>query len=156
MEAAKLEELKTSLRPAFERHGVRLAYLFGSQATGRTHAESDTDIAVLLPKALTSDVQFEARLDLIGAAMDACRSEEVDVAVLNDASPLLCFEVLRHGILLYKQSEKERVDFQVRTCLEYEDTAPLRRKLEAAKRKRIASGRFGRAPQPPRKAHAGS
>jgi predicted nucleotidyltransferase len=47
---------------------VELVYLFGSQATGQTHTDSDVDIAVLLNDGLTVDERFAARLSLIGAA----------------------------------------------------------------------------------------
>ena len=128
----------------FRQHPVQLAYLFGSQATGHTHADSDVDIAVLLNDGLTVDERFAERLSLIGALSQVLRTDTVDVVILNEASPLLAYEVLRHGVLLYCAEENARVEFQVRTLLAYEDTAPLRHLLAEAMAERVKAGTFGK------------
>ena len=69
----------------------------------------------------------------------------MDVAVLNEASPLLAYEVLRHGVLLYCSDENTRVEFQVRALCAYEDTAPLRNLLAEAMVERLKPGTFGKA-----------
>ena len=144
MSPEAIEQLKNDLRRSFERHEVRLAYLFGSQATGNTHPNSDTDIAVVLPRHLGPKERFAVRLELTDSAARACGSDDVDVVILNEAPPLLRFEVLRDGIILYSLSDQERIDYQVRTCANYEDTAPLRSLLARTLRDRIRSGTFGR------------
>ena len=141
-------ELRAQLAGLFERYPVRLAYLFGSQATGRARADSDVDVAVLADERLSNDERFQLRLDLIGAVGQALRTDAVDVVLLNDASPVLAYEVLRNGTLLYCASEEERIGYQVRALLQLEDTAPLRRLLTEAQRERLRTGRFGRAPVP--------
>jgi predicted nucleotidyltransferase len=137
MRPQALEQLKTALRPAFERQGVRLAYLFGSQATGQTHAESDTDVAVLLPDTLTPMRQHEIRMDLIGAMMDSCESDAVDIAVLNETDPVFRREVTAAGILLFgPPDEASRFVREVQN--EFLATAAERKLQGVALRRRIA------------------
>ncbi|RLT39931.1 MAG: nucleotidyltransferase domain-containing protein [Chloroflexi bacterium] len=106
------------------------AYLFGSQATGRVHPGSDVDIAVLLDEdALPQTTGWggpllSRRLDLIAAA-ERFADCEVDVITLNNASPLLSFEVLRKGRLLYEGNRRERVEFEVQTGKNYADLLPM-------------------------------
>jgi predicted nucleotidyltransferase len=138
-----VDTLGPQLASLFRPHPVQLAYLFGSQATGYTHAESDVDIAVLLAASLTAEERFTVRLTLIGALSHLFGTDHVDVVVLNEASPLLAYEVLRHGVLLYCPDDHTRVDFQVRALRAYEDTAPLRTLLAEAMVERLKTGTFG-------------
>jgi predicted nucleotidyltransferase len=139
-----LDTIRPQLEYLFRQRPVQLAYLFGSQATGYTHADSDVDIAVLLNDGLTADERFAERLALIGALSQVLRTDTVDVVILNEASPLLAYEALHHGVLLYCAEENTRVEFQVRTLHAYEDTAPLRHLLAAAMAERVRAGTFGK------------
>jgi len=106
------------------------AYLFGSYATGRIHSGSDVDIAVLLDEdALPQTTRWggpllSRRLDLIAAA-ERFADCAVDVITLNNASPLLSFEVLRKGRLLYEGNRHERIEFEVRAGKVYNDLQPM-------------------------------
>lgn len=78
--------------------GVASVYLFGSQAEGRAHRESDVDVGVLLcfTHHPTARARFEARLQLqadLGAALGC----EADVVILNDAPPLLARRIVVQG-----------------------------------------------------------
>ena len=139
-----LDILHPQLTHLFRQRPVQLAYLFGSQATGYTHTESDVDVAVLLDAALTADERFTERLACIGALSHLFGTDNVDVVILNEAPPLLAYEVLRHGVLVYCAADEERVEFQVRTLRAYEDTAPLRDLLAQAMGERLKAGTFGK------------
>jgi len=141
--ALNLEALKTQLDLLFRTRPVRLAYLFGSQTTGRATAESDIDVAVLFAQELDGPARLAERLALVEGLIRLLRTDAVDVAVLNDASPLLAMEVLRTGKIVYKAGEMDRIDFQVRTVREYEDTEPLRRLLAEAMDARLRAGTYG-------------
>jgi predicted nucleotidyltransferase len=138
------DALRPQLVHFFHQRPVLLAYLFGSQTTGRTHAESDIDVAVLLNASLTAEERFAERLTLIGALSRLLSTDNVDVVILNEAPPLLAFEALRNGVLLYCSNENARVEFQVCTLRTYEDTAPLRQVLLEAMAERIKTGTFGK------------
>ena len=72
------------------------AYFFGSTARERAHALSDVDVAVLFAPELSAEAMFARTLE-IGAMLDAALRRAVDVIALNRASPVLCFQVLKHG-----------------------------------------------------------
>ena len=78
--------------------GVVSAYLFGSQAAGRAHRESDVDVGVVLSFARhpTAGARFEARLRLL-ADLGAALGREVDVVILNDAPPLFTRHIVLDG-----------------------------------------------------------
>ncbi|MBI3958809.1 MAG: nucleotidyltransferase domain-containing protein [Chloroflexi bacterium] len=127
---------------------VIAAYLFGSRATGRVHPGSDVDIAVLLDEdALPQTTGWggpllSRRLDLIAAA-EQFADCEVDVITLNDASPLLSFEVLRKGRLLYEGNRLQRIEFEVRAGKIYNDLEPMYRFFNDALRKELKERGFG-------------
>ena len=92
-----LDAFRQPLQGLFQQHPVRLAYLFGSQATQRTHPSSDIDVAMLLDESLTPDERFAERLKLLGDLSRIFGTDHVDLVMLNEASPLLAYETLRHG-----------------------------------------------------------
>jgi uncharacterized protein len=117
------EELKT----IFIRHGVLLAYLFGSQAEGRVTPQSDVDLAVLLPRSLTAAQRFRSQVALMGDCSQLFQRDDVDVVILNEANPVLAYEIVRNGKVLYEDPETmPAVDFAVYALSRYADTAPLR------------------------------
>lgn len=128
------------LAVALDREPVAVAYLFGSQATGRAGALSDVDVAV----ALTAPESADVRLDLLASAIEALGTDEVDVVLLDGAPPLLRHRVLRDGVRIVDRDPRARVRFETRALLDYLDTAPLREQLAAGRRRRLEEGRFGR------------
>jgi predicted nucleotidyltransferase len=78
--------------------GVVSAYLFGSEAQGRAHRESDVDVGVLLDRDVYPQAadRFEARLRLTGR-LQAAVGREVDVVILNDAPPQLVRHIMTGG-----------------------------------------------------------
>jgi len=109
---------------------VIATYLFGSRVTGRARAESDVDVAVLLDEE-DSVARFERRLQLMVEVSDVC-DREADVIVLNDAPPILQYQILKHGQLLYECDRRARVEFEVRAGKVYADLEPMRRFFQQA------------------------
>lgn len=132
------------LAAALEQEGVVSALLFGSQATGNAGSLSDVDVAVWLRPELEDRERGSRQLALLGAASDALATDEVQVVVLNDATPLLRHRVLRDGVRLVDRDPRTRIRLEVAALLEYLDTASLRATLAAGLRHRIEEGRFGR------------
>lgn len=100
-----------------------LAYLFGSVARGQATPLSDIDIAILLDASLNEEQRLNAHLD-VAVAVAARLGEKAQVTLLNNASLLLAYNVMRDGILLYKRTEAERVAFVVRAMKLYFDFKP--------------------------------
>lgn len=116
---ALIERLGAAVR---EIPGVRLAYLFGSQATGRARPDSDVDLALLIDDDLP-DGRWQTMLRTAPDAIDAhgLSSDVVQVTILNGAPPLLRHRVIRDGVLLFERSPEERVRFVTATLREYQD-----------------------------------
>jgi len=102
---------------------VVAAYLFGSAARGEADQLSDVDIAVLLDVRLGVEESVEQQLRIM-SDLEEYASREVQVTVLNRATPLLAYQAVRHGILLYERSRAERIDFEVRARRVYFDLKP--------------------------------
>lgn len=119
---------------------VLFAYLFGSRADEKARSDSDWDIAVYLDESLSAQQRFRVRLGLT-ADLDAL--ERVDLAVLNDAPPLLAHRALL-GKRLLVRDEKALVRFTVRTLSLAEDDRHFSEIHQRARMKRLAEGRFGR------------
>lgn len=100
---------------------MRLAYLFGSTATGQARSTSDLDVG-----ALFAPMPAPAELDRLAADLEVVAGRGVDLVVLNTAPPLLAHEVLRAGRLILCRDEDERVRFHTRAVARYLDTAHLR------------------------------
>jgi hypothetical protein len=116
----------SDLNQLFEAEGVLLAYLFGSLAHIGAAQDSpppqDVDFAIL-----PSRDNFSELRDKI---IESLGTERLDLVNLKTASPLLRFEVIRSGKLIYKQNDEMENDFELSTLREYKDTAYLRRKQE--------------------------
>lgn len=102
--------------------GLVLAYLFGSAGKGRGGLMSDVDIAVLFGKEPPPN-QFTK---FIGRIMEVLEFPAVDVVLLNKASPLLKYEVVKEGKLLYFKSEDRINEFEMGVLKRYFDTKWLR------------------------------
>lgn len=112
---------------------VLAAIVFGSVASGRLHAESDLDLALLFDDANVPD--GFAVLDL-RATLEQYARRDVDVVVLNGASPILAFQAVKHGQRISVRDEQAYQRFVVRLISEYADFKRVRRPIEEAVLKR--------------------
>ena len=112
---------KTQLESIAKRYGLRLIVLFGSQVTGRTHPESDVDVAVWTTRPLTS-----ARRNRLWMELSDAFQVEVDLAVLNHAEPLLLHHVATRGKLLYENKRWAWEEFKGYAFRYYQDTQKYR------------------------------
>jgi predicted nucleotidyltransferase len=136
-----LATLAAVLRPRAE---ILEAYLFGSTATGATHAHSDIDVAVYLADRRPAASAFGYTADLAAALMAALGTSRVDVVVLNDAPPLLYHRVLRDGRRILSRDLRATTAREGYALSRYCDYVPQLAKIEAAHGARIAAARFGR------------
>lgn len=112
------------------RDEVSFAYLFGSQATGRTHARSDVDVAVWIREPYDAS-ERDPLLELLAALKAALGREDVDVLILNEAPVWIAARALQ-GTLLVERDEGLRVREEARLKSRYHDRLPYyRRRLES-------------------------
>lgn len=122
-----IESLLPQLKELFGRYEVCLAYLFGSQAEGQARPYSDVDIAVLLRPEVPQKRWTERQIELLGELMSLLRRNDVDLVLLNQATPLLAYQVVKYGKVIYEDGSLSATDFAARTLSLYADTAHLRR-----------------------------
>ena len=130
------EEIQTAVAEVAEelhrRYSVRFILLFGSVSTGKTSPLSDVDLGVFLdpdaPRGLDVELAIGSMLE---RALD---TDELDVVILNDASPALKFNAMRGGTLRFCVDEGEYEDFCIRTASEFYDYSEfLDRQFKTAK-----------------------
>ena len=115
--------------------GVVSVYCFGSQASGRTHRDSDVDVGVLLDWQAYPDRRrrFDRRLDLSGEIGHALGRNDIDLVVLNDAPPHVARAIVTRGRRVYcRDPDIDRAcvrDAQLRAA----DLEPFLRRTRRAK-----------------------
>jgi predicted nucleotidyltransferase len=135
-----LDRLREATSAAFEGTQVLFAYLFGSQATGRTHHWSDVDIAVYMEPGWDGD-RLEAMLDFARRVEDSARVGNVEVLVLNGAPLRLQGRVIRQGNVIYSRDEPGRVAWESRTFREFVDFEYHGRQMDLEHLRAIAEGK---------------
>ena len=117
-------ETKEQLARVLKEQGVVFAYLFGSQAKGTAGPLSDIDIAVYFDRRVPAAEHFDLRLGVLGKITDFCKTDRVDLVVLNEAPPLLAHRILKEGLLIFSDNDKTRLEYEVKAILKYLDWKP--------------------------------
>lgn len=126
--------LEQSLRQVLEgTAGLRLAVLYGSTARGDHDQSSDLDIGVSFEPSADAGPRLEVELSRIS-------HRTVDLVRLDDAPPLLRFEIAREGRLLLERIPFAWTDFKARAMVDWWDWAPLAHALHAAALQRVREG----------------
>lgn len=116
------EELLTLLREFFlEDESIELAFLFGSVAEDTASPSSDVDIGVYLSETLLEKERIYKQIDLIGELSDLMKSDKLDPVAINDASPVLRFEIIRPNVTIFSRDDNLRVDIEHRIMSVYLD-----------------------------------
>jgi predicted nucleotidyltransferase len=132
------EALAKSLGDYFRDQGAEFAYLFGSQATGKAVPESDFDFAALMPEPWDPMAGFEMAARMERDLSRICGGS-VDLVYLNQASPLLFFEVIRNGKVLHSVDEERRIRMELRARGAYEDYVHIQSFFVQAMKENLAS-----------------
>lgn len=115
---------------------ILAAYLYGSVARGQANCLSDVDVAVLLAAGPDHQAVVERQMMLM-THLDHFSDRQVQVTVLNHASPQLAYEVIRDGWLLYESDRLARIQFEVCAMKIYFDFQPALKAYDRALTKRI-------------------
>lgn len=111
------------LKEYFEKEdNVIFAYLFGSYAKGKERENSDVDIAVYVNELIAKDSKkvLDFQIKHMSNISDILK-KEVDLVILNQASPLLRHEVISEGILLVEKDHNKLVNFKKLSFYYYQD-----------------------------------
>ena len=115
------DDIKQRIADLAQKYGFDLVVLFGSQATGRTHKESDVDVAYY------SDIKLDFNQEvLINTDLTVIfKNDQVSLVNLKRASPLLAREVVVKGVVLYAKDSSLFSQLYARTLRMYEEARPL-------------------------------
>lgn len=129
------------MKEYFSKHrGVAAAYIFGSTVSGRGWKKApDIDVAVLFDNSMRETLIEGER---IREKLEKISGRKVDVVSLNDSPPLMKFEVIKNGKLLFEKDKDARVEFEVRSLSEFYDLEPLRRHFVEEIGRLIREGKF--------------
>ena len=113
-----------------KKKGIVAVYLFGSLVGASYGAKSrpDIDIGVVLDEDSPYHDNLEAKFRVSEELERVLskKSEDIDVVILNDVSPVIAHEVIKTGNILWEKDREKRADFEVKAELKYYDTKPLR------------------------------
>lgn len=110
-----------------EEAGIAAVYLYGSAASGRDQAGSDIDIALLYKQGMKPDINKQLQIvDDLTSTLE----REVDLLVLNGASPVIRMQVLKKGKKIIERDRREVNRFFVQTINEYCDLKITRSVIE--------------------------
>jgi predicted nucleotidyltransferase len=120
------------------KHGVRLLLQFGSSVSGRTHAASDVDLAVLLERPNPS---LKAHAELTADLQALFPDREADIAVINHADPLFLKQIVERCRLLHGPA-RGLAELKIYAFKRYQDHRRfLAMEREYVRRKVLAPGR---------------
>ena len=132
----ELTRIVNGLASYFARQpGVQAAWLFGSHREGRSHRESDVDVAVLLERGCFPDARarFEARVAMTTDIIALLHRNEVDLVVLNDTPPRFARRIVLDGRLLHCSDTEAEHAFRRDVQLRAADVGPFLDRMRRVK-----------------------
>ncbi|MCP2520369.1 nucleotidyltransferase domain-containing protein [Candidatus Aminicenantes bacterium AC-335-B20] len=132
-----LSELKNKLE---KEKDIVFAYIFGSYGKGKISPLSDIDIGIYIEP---QNKIWDRKLELLTLISEVLKTDEIDLVILNEATPFLIYSVLNTGKLLFSKDEIKRISFLVKKLKEFLDFGYHRLKMWEGMKKRIKEGRFG-------------
>ena len=105
--------------------GISLVFLFGSLVRDQMNSQSDVDVGILFDK-----VPDFYEINNIKGELSSLIKKEVDLAVLNEASPILRMQVLKNGVMILEKQKNAYSFFYSKTVQEYDDLKQIRKTCE--------------------------
>ncbi|MFC1466534.1 MAG: nucleotidyltransferase domain-containing protein [Candidatus Brachytrichaceae bacterium NZ_4S206] len=116
---------------------AQAVYLFGSYAQGTPGADSDVDIAVLLPVEIARTAG-DLRLSDTALALSKHLRRDVDLVNLRAVSTVFQNQIIHTGRLIYSGDERARQEFEMLTLSFYmklnEERAEIVRQFRKTRR----------------------
>ena len=106
-----------------QKQPVRLCVLFGSQATGQTHAHSDVDLAIWPAEPLSTPTRLRWVREL-----ETMLNKDVNLVLVSaDLDPVLGMEIYRHGRLIFEREPELWFHHRLQLWHVYNDSLPFLR-----------------------------
>jgi predicted nucleotidyltransferase len=113
---------------------VRVAVLFGSQATGKARSGSDVDLAVQAPG---------ADLVALGQQLSVALGQEVDIVDLDEVGYPLLKRIVREGVRVHEQRPGAFASWRSRAIATLETDRPWFERMRDAYLAKLATGAGG-------------
>ena len=112
---------KNQLYNYFKNQPVELAYLFGSQTSGKVKPLSDIDLAVLFKEDFTDQERFTFKIKILGDLSEILKTDKIDLVDLKKAPPFLQFEAIRKRKEIFVRDENIRIGFETKVLFDFFD-----------------------------------
>ena len=109
-----------------EKYGLSLVVLFGSQATGKTHAKSDIDIGVAKKTRSFFEEMDVPIIEIENELTDLLRRDDIEIVNLSAVSPALMRSVVEDGKPLYEETSGVFSDWKLFAARIWMETGWLR------------------------------
>ena len=113
---------KEKIADIAKRHNLKLLVLFGSQATGHTHKQSDVDVGYLANREIDYRENYDISLELARIF----KNPEVELVNINNVSPEFKKQVADTGIVLCEDDTSIFDQFRISAFKLYVESKPLR------------------------------
>lgn len=118
------DKIKPQIKKLADKYGLGLVMLFGSQVTGKTHKESDFDIAYLSDKKLS--FKDEGRIIIELAPIIGVRDERlVNLCNIKEAGSLLLKEIFDKHQVLFCADRDAYDSYKIFSVKNFIDSKPL-------------------------------
>lgn len=109
------------LKQLCQKHNILLVILHGSYSKGNARRHSDIDIGLLSRKKFDTEVKLNILNDL-GEVF----GDRFDPVFLNDAEPLISYQVAIHGKPLYEDKKGIFESFRIQAIAKFMDSKKFR------------------------------
>lgn len=124
-EIISINELEREINNIFKNHDeILLCYLYGSYVSGNRTEFSDIDIGIFLDKSFKKPYLYQVELSL-EIEKEFNNKIEIDICILNEATPRFLYNVIKNGRNIYKKEEKIQHKFEIRILYYYLDIKPM-------------------------------
>jgi hypothetical protein len=111
-----LDKLKNLIK---ENKNILIAYLYGSQATGRAGVLSDIDIGILVKDDINKEDYMRLEIEIASSINKDLPGKVIDLRIINNAPLDFCYRVIKEGKLIFERKIEDRVNFEVSTIRNY-------------------------------------
>lgn len=115
------QKQKEKIAEIAQKYHLKLVLLFGSQAIGRAHKESDVDVA-FLPE---TDLDFDTDVMINYEFTNTFGTDKVDTVNLRTVSPLLFYGIFQAPQVLFAKDEVVFPGYRAYAFKKYVETKPL-------------------------------
>jgi len=131
-----MDEIDSRFAGIFSKYPeIQAVYLFGSSVTGKTHRESDLDLAIVPRSHQAHHQKLDILTDLARLGFD-----DVDLIFLDTNDIVLRYEVVKHNQLIYQAEDFDRGTLFSTVVRQYLDFLPFLKVQRDAYKRRILNG----------------